>query len=256
MNDLFEQHIKHFPHMIKYCIFEVRTHYKYYLIMLSIMLLFLFLTVTQLLLRDAIDVQLSTSFFRLTGFYAYVWIFLALFHSEKTIRKQGALYNRISVPYYVGTSAQVFITMIMFLFVITLSGLISTNMSEVIDINHLGFFYYLVMTYILLVPLSSIIGKLGEEYYNTRFILFGSLILLLFLVPIIYVPENMYAIWVNVLKVNPFFYVINGFQQTMILGESSGTVLPYHVMFYFQLALIYLIWINVNRISKTEYFKK
>ncbi|WP_210620183.1 ABC transporter permease [Mammaliicoccus lentus] len=255
MNELFEQHIKHFPHMIKYCFFEVRYHYKYYLSAFGIMLLLLILTFGQLLIRDTIDIQRSTSFFRLVGFFAYIWIFLSLFHAEKTVRKQGALYNRLSVPYYVGTSAQVFLAMLMFLIIITITGVVSTNMSEIIDINHLGFFYYLVMAYILLVPLASIIGLLGKYFYKTRFIVFGLLIILLFIVPVLYVPNNMYAVWVNVLKLNPLFYIINGFQQTMILGNASVTNLPYHILFYFELGIVYLAWINVNRADKVKYFK-
>lgn len=255
MNELFEQHIKHFPHMIKYCFFEVRYHYKYYLSSFGIMLLLLILTFGQLLIRDTIDIQRSTSFFRLVGFFAYIWIFLSLFHAEKTVRKQGALYNRLSVPYYVGTSAQVFLAMLMFLIIITITGMVSTNMSEIIDINHLGFFYYLVMAYILLVPLASIIGLLGKYFYKTRFIVFGLLIILLFIVPVLYVPNNMYAVWVNVLKLNPLFYIINGFQQTMILGNASVTNLPYHILFYFELGIVYLAWINVNRADKVKYFK-
>lgn len=255
MNELFEQHIKHFPHMIKYCFFEVRYHYKYYLSAFGIMLLLLILTFGQLLIRDTIDIQRSTSFFRLVGFFAYIWIFLSLFHAEKTVRKQGSLYNRLSVPYYVGTSAQVFLAMLMFLVIITITGIVSTNMSEIIEINHLGFFYYLVMAYILLVPLASIIGLLGKYFYKARFIVFGLLIVLLFIVPILYVPNNMYAVWVNVLKLNPLFYIINGFQQTMILGDASVTNLPYHILFYFELAIVYLAWINVNRADKAKYFK-
>ncbi len=255
MNELFEQHIKHFPHMIKYCFFEVRYHYKYYLSAFGIMLLLLILSFGQLLIRDTIDIQRSTSFFRLVGFFAYIWIFLSLFHAEKTVRKQGALYNRLSVPYYVGTSAQVFLAMLMFLIIITITGMVSTNMSEIIDINHLGFFYYLVMAYILLVPLASIIGLLGKYFYKTRFIVFGLLIILLFIVPVLYVPNNMYAVWVNVLKLNPLFYIINGFQQTMILGNASVTNLPYHILFYFELGIVYLAWINVNRADKVKYFK-
>ena len=255
MNELFEQHIKHFPHMIKYCFFEVRYHYKYYLSAFGIMLLLLILTFGQLLIRDTIDIQRSTSFFRPVGFFAYIWIFLSLFHAEKTVRKQGALYNRLSVPYYVGTSAQVFLAMLMFLIIITITGMVSTNMSEIIDINHLGFFYYLVMAYILLVPLASIIGLLGKYFYKTRFIVFGLLIILLFIVPVLYVPNNMYAVWVNVLKLNPLFYIINGFQQTMILGNASVTNLPYHILFYFELGIVYLAWINVNRADKVKYFK-
>lgn len=255
MNELFEQHIKHFPHMIKYCFFEVRYHYKYYLSAFGIMLLLLILTFGQLLIRDTINIQRSTSFFRLVGFFAYIWIFLSLFHAEKTVRKQGALYNRLSVPYYVGTSAQVFLAMLMFLIIITITGMVSTNMSEIIDINHLGFFYYLVMAYILLVPLASIIGLLGKYFYKTRFIVFGLLIILLFIVPVLYVPNNMYAVWVNVLKLNPLFYIINGFQQTMILGNASVTNLPYHILFYFELGIVYLAWINVNRADKVKYFK-
>ena len=255
MNELFEQHIKHFPHMIKYCFFEVRYHYKYYLSAFGIMLLLLILTFGQLLIRDTIDIQRSTSFFRLVGFFAYIWIFLSLFHAEKTVRKQWALYNRLSVPYYVGTSAQVFLAMLMFLIIITITGMVSTNMSEIIDINHLGFFYYLVMAYILLVPLASIIGLLGKYFYKTRFIVFGLLIILLFIVPVLYVPNNMYAVWVNVLKLNPLFYIINGFQQTMILGNASVTNLPYHILFYFELGIVYLAWINVNRADKVKYFK-
>ena len=255
MNELFEQHIKHFPHMIKYCFFEVRYHYKYYLSAFGIMLLLLILTFGQLLIRDTIDIQRSTSFFRLVGFFAYIWIFLSLFHAEKTVRKQGALYNRLSVPYYVGTSAQVFLAMLMFLIIITITGMVSTNMSEIIDINHLGFFYYLVMAYILLVPLASIIGLLGKSFYKTRLIVFGLLIILLFIVPVLYVPNNMYAVWVNVLKLNPLFYIINGFQQTMILGNASVTNLPYHILFYFELGIVYLAWINVNRADKVKYFK-
>nr|WP_263312850.1 ABC transporter permease [Mammaliicoccus sp. Marseille-Q6498] len=256
MNELFEQHIKHFPHMIKYCYFEVRNHYKYYLYALGVMLLLLILTFGQLMIRDTIDVQRSTSFFRLVGFYAYIWVFLSLFHAEKTVRKQGALYNRLSVPYYVGTSAQVFLGMIMFLIIVTITGIVSTSMTTVIEVNHLGFFYYLVMAYILLVPLASIIGLLGKYIYKTRFVVFGLLILLLFLIPIIYVPENMYAVWVNVLKLNPLFYIINGFQQTMILGNASVTNLPYHILFYFEVSMIYLVWININRAYKARYFEE
>ncbi|MDT3995250.1 ABC transporter permease, partial [Mammaliicoccus fleurettii] len=202
-----------------------------------------------------IDVQQSTSYFKLVGLFAYMWIFLSLFNSEKTVRKQGALYKRLSVPYYVGASSQVLLTMLMFLIVVTLTGIVSTSTTNIIEINHLGFFYYLVMAYILLVPIASIIGLLGKYLYSARFVVFGLLILLLFIVPILYVPNNMYAVWVNVLKLNPLFYIINGFQQSMILGNDSVTNLPYHILFYFEVAFIYLFWININRAYKTRYFE-
>ncbi|MCJ1779794.1 ABC transporter permease [Mammaliicoccus sciuri] len=256
MNELFEQHIKHFPHMLKYCFYEVKTHYKYYVSAFAIMLVLLIFTYLKLWITDAIDVQQSTSYYKLIGFFAYVWVFLSLFNSEKTVRKQGALYNRFSVPYYVGASSQVFLTMIMFLIVVTLTGIVSTfSTSNLIEINHLGFFYYLVMAYILLVPVASIIGVFGKYVYSARFIVFGLLIVLLFVVPILYVPNNMYAVWVNVLKLNPLFYIINGFQQSMVLGNASVTNLPYHILFYFEVAFIYLAWININKAYKTEYFK-
>lgn len=255
MNELFEQHIKHFPYMIKYCFFEVKNHYKYYLSAFAIMLLLLLITYFKLFVTDAIDVQQSTSYFKLVGLFAYMWIFLSLFNSEKTVRKQGALYKRLSVPYYVGASSQVLLTMLMFLIVVTLTGIVSTSTTNIIEINHLGFFYYLVMAYILLVPIASIIGLLGKYLYSARFVVFGLLILLLFIVPILYVPNNMYAVWVNVLKLNPLFYIINGFQQSMILGNDSVTNLPYHILFYFEVAFIYLFWININRAYKTRYFE-
>lgn len=255
MNELFEQHIKHFPHMIKYCFFEVKNHYKYYLSAFAIMLLLLLITYFKLFVTHAIDVQQSTSYFKLVGLFAYMWIFLSLFNSEKTVRKQGALYKRLSVPYYVGASSQVLLTMLMFLIVVTLTGIVSTSTTNIIEINHLGFFYYLVMAYILLVPIASIIGLLSKYLYSARFVVFGLLILLLFIVPILYVPNNMYAVWVNVLKLNPLFYIINGFQQSMILGNDSVTNLPYHILFYFEVAFIYLFWININRAYKTRYFE-
>ena len=96
---------------------------------------------------------------------------------------------------------------------------------------------------------------LGKYFYKTRFIVFGLLIILLFIVPVLYVPNNMYAVWVDVLKLNPLFYIINGFQQTMILGNASVTNLPYHILFYFELGIVYLAWINVNRADKVKYFK-
>lgn len=241
--------------MIKYCFFEVKNHYKYYLSAFAIMLLLLLITYFKLFVTDAIDVQQSTSYFKLVGLFAYMWIFLSLFNSEKTVRKQGALYKRLSVPYYVGASSQVLLTMLMFLIVVTLTGIVSTSTTNIIEINHLGFFYYLVMAYILLVPIASIIGLLGKYLYSARFVVFGLLILLLFIVPILYVPNNMYAVWVNVLKLNPLFYIINGFQQSMILGNDSVTNLPYHILFYFEVAFIYLFWININRAYKTRYFE-
>src|SRR5699024_5525111 len=137
----------------------------------------------------------------------------------------------------------------------TITGMVSTNMSEIIDINHLGFFYYLVMAYILLVLLASIIGLLGKYFYKTRFIVFGLLIILLFIVQVLYVLYNMYAVLLNVIKLNPLFYIINGFQQTMILVNASVTNLPYHILFYFELGIVYLAWINVNRADKVKYFK-
>src|SRR5699024_11052882 len=129
------------------------------------------------------------------------------------------------------------------------------NMSEIIDINHLGFFYYLVMAYILLVPLASIIGLLGKYFYKTRFIVFGLLIILLFIVPVIYVPNNMYDVWLNILKLNLLFYIFNCFQENMILGNRSVTNFAYHILFYFELGIVYLAWINVNRADKVKYFK-
>ena len=41
----------------------------------------------------------------------------------------------------------------------------------------------------------------------------------------------------------------------MILGNASVTNLPYHILFYFELGIVYLAWINVNRADKVKYFK-
>ena len=67
-------------------------------------------------------------------------------------------------------------------------------------------------------------------------------VILVLVVPVVYLPEQLPTALNNLLSLNPFYYVVNGLQTNSIDIAWGINRLPHDVLFFAQMALLYL-WI-------------
>ncbi|WJP97425.1 ABC transporter permease [Macrococcus bovicus] len=237
MNEL----ITYFPYMIKNTIIELRYNLKQYVWWLAFNLSVIFLSVFLMNLSAPTETDKSRLLFQLSGYLLFFWIAGALYFSSSILSRRGFILNITSLPLYVLINVQIinfllqFLMSFVFLLVIALSNHIHMAASI------LGVFYFLVLTYLLLVPVGLTLSLL--EYYSRNMKRMSIIILaiLMLSVPILWVPTQLPALAVQLLSVNPFYFLVNGFQSSVVLGQVAFYNIPLHLLFMCELALMY-IW--------------
>ena len=99
--------------------------------------------------------------------------------------------------------------------------------------------YYIILGLMLIVPFILFYLMTDSPNYRFNIIVFVILVLV---VPVVYLPEQLPAALNNLLSLNPFYYVVNGLQTNSINIAWSINRLPHDVLFFAQIALLYL-WI-------------
>lgn len=99
--------------------------------------------------------------------------------------------------------------------------------------------YYVVLGGVLIIPFTLLYLIFGSPSDKVNIAVFTVLIIS---VPIIYLPENLPALLDDILSLNPFYYVVNGLQTNAINLAWNVNRLPHDVLFFTQIAVIYL-WI-------------
>lgn len=120
----------------------------------------------------------------------------------------------------------------------------------------LGVFYFLVLTYLILIPVGLILSLLKYYSRNMKRNMILILTVLMISVSILWVPTQLPALAIKVLSLNPFYFLVNGFQSSVVLGQVAFYNIPLHLLFFCELVLLYIWTFYFYKKLKDEINKK
>ncbi|WP_404329947.1 ABC transporter permease [Mesobacillus maritimus] len=106
--------------------------------------------------------------------------------------------------------------------------------------------YYLVCLYLLLYGLTLLLSTLTMIIRDIQTMLQSIVRMMMFLLPILWNVNSLPAIFLNILKLNPFFYIIEGFRNSLIGGAWFFDDFAYTLYFWIITILILLIGSKVH----------
>lgn len=251
MNELMNT-IKYIPHTVKNALIEIYYNQKLYVIWLVINLFligaaFLFLNIT-----DSLPIEKLSKVWSLAGYLVFFWIACSVYFSMRMLQARGFMLNITNTPTYVLTTVQIINFFILFFISLLMLLLIAKTNKLELDVSFLSILYFSAMTFLLLMPICTILALLSHLVYNIRVVIMVILGLIFISVPVLWIPSNLPELLVNILSLNPFYFIVNGIQESMVLGATPFFNLPSQMIFIFELILIYMWFSYFYKILKDE----
>lgn len=238
--------------MLKNTLIELRYHAKQYMTWLLINLGVIFLTFLLLNLTSSLPIDKATRVFQLSGYLVFFWMAGAMYFSSSILSTRGFILSITNFPVYVLVNIQIINFFLTFLLSFLMLMAVKTANGIHLDISLLGMFYFFAAAYLLLIPVCTLLSLCERYVKDMRKVIFGILVLIFLTVPILWIPSNVPEVLLNILKLSPFFFVVNGFQESVVLGSAAFYNYPNHLLFIFELILIYLWSGYLFRMLKDE----
>ncbi|GAB3059841.1 ABC transporter permease [Salinicoccus sesuvii] len=176
--------------------------------------------------------------YTLTGVMATVWLFsMVVLNRNSTFYKDSVLKVNY-IPLYVRIlPTTIFQTFIFLVFTVLYSAFTTLIVQDWL-INIFILLYYVLLGVVLIIPFTLL--YLSVEVRRIHTVNTLVFVVLVITVPIIYLPENIEPWLQNLLSLNPFYYVINGLQSNAVHIGWNINRLPYDILFFSQVILLYL----------------
>lgn len=243
---------QYIPYMIKNTWIELRYNVKQYVTWLLFNLGVIFMTFLVLNLMSSLPGDKTTRLFQLSGYLIFFWMAGAIYFSSMVLSRRGFILNITDVPLYVLVNIQIINFLLTFVVSFIMLQLIRLSNAIQIDMSVIGVIYFIVMTYLLLIPVCTLFALFKHYTHRMKRIVIIILGVLFLLVPVLWVPSNLPEVIVNLLRLNPFFFLVNGFEESVVLGTSAFYNIPNHFLFIAELIFIYLWAMYFYRLLKDE----
>ncbi len=236
MNELINL-VKYVPYMLRNILIELRYHLKQYVFFLAMNLIVIFFAFMLLNLMTSEPIEKSTRVFQLSGYVIFFWMAGALFISNFILPRKGFILNITNLPLYVLVNIQIINFFITFVISLIMLLIIKSANGITVETSWLGVSYFIILTYLFLLPVCIIISLVQQRSREIA----AGLVILLMTLPILWIPSSVPGVLLNILKLNPFYFLVNGFQESMVIGTSAFYNYPNHLLFLVELILVY-IW--------------
>ncbi|UBH08189.1 hypothetical protein [Macrococcus armenti] len=261
MNEIYLS-IKYIPHILKNALLEIYYNQKLYAMWLGLNILviaavFFFMNIT-----ESLPIAKITRVWQLSGYLMFMCIGCSIYYAMKTLKTRGYVLNITNMPSYVLITVQIVNFVLIFLISYIILLLIALSNKIEITTNIFCILFFVIMAIILLMPICTIIALMGYLTKNVQWIIGVLLAVILVTTPVLWVPGNLPDLLMNILKLNPFNFIINGVQESTLFGANAFLNLPSQVIFIFEIVIVY-IWfdylftilkdeINVNKQERYE----
>ena len=89
------------------------------------------------------------------------------------------------------------------------------------DASFIAFIVFYIMMILFIIFISVTLGLLDIIYKNMTMIFWLAVVINFFIVPIIFIPSANENLMIQLLKLNPLFYLIDGLATSTIYGSSE-----------------------------------
>ncbi|KGA96885.1 teichoic acid ABC transporter permease [Alkalihalobacillus alcalophilus ATCC 27647 = CGMCC 1.3604] len=182
----------------------------------------------------------------------FVWLVIGLipwfFISQTIVQGSNSVYAKVNLvskmkfPVSILPSVTIVGNSAGFLVMLVLLGIILLVNNIYPTIYLLQFPYYLLCMYMFVFSFTLFSSTISIIIRDYQVLLQSMMRMLFFLTPIFWVPTNMSIIFQELLKLNPFYYIVNGFRMSL-LGEG-WVFQDYLYTIYFWSLTLFLILVG------------
>ncbi|MCS4487281.1 teichoic acid translocation permease [Staphylococcus americanisciuri] len=203
-------------------------HRRWVLLTLLVSTLFMLVTSLFFKLTGTIDVVQVSIHYRLTGVVTFAVIWIAIYNNYRFFPRDYYVTRHFnSSPFLHVLLSGVLYGLVLFVLMIVMIILKSINT----ETTWLGVGFYSLMSMFFIITLSFLLGVIYMIYPKLNRLFYIVSALLLLLVPVLYTPSDTPGIVTHLLMLNPFYYLVNGMQQSVIVGHDALNHLGYHLYF-------------------------
>ncbi len=158
-----------------------------------------------------------------------VWLIAGLipwfFINSSTLQGSNSVYAKINMvskmkfPISVLPSISIMGNFFNFIIMLAFAQVVIVFNGVLPTIQTIQLIYYIIATLALVFSLSLLFSTLSTLVRDFQNILQSAMRLLFFLTPILWDPSRLPELYHNILKLNPFYYLVSGFRES-ILGEG------------------------------------
>lgn len=245
-------YFKHFPSLLHLAKAKVKDTWKHDAILFLIQLIIIGIVIGLMYFFNMEEVEKAQWIYRMITFCAFVTITYIIYKSFK-------LYNQ---DYLIAKSFQLtpiitpIINALIGAIIIYVLSLITSIFKPVnLETSFISFVYFMLMTIIFIVFISITLGLLiliSKKVFKLYVI---GTVVLFFLVPIIFIPNDKANIINQILKINPLYYLIDGLSSSIVFGAINMYNIVYHIYFIVFLILIGVINFVLTRIVAHKKYK-
>lgn len=171
------------------------------------------------------------------------WLFIAptLTQGSNSVYSKINLVSKMKFPVSVLPSIQIVANSIPFIFMLVLVIIIIFLYGVFSGIYLLQLPYYLFALYCLLFGLTILLSTLTTIIRDIQTMVQSIMRIMMYMLPILWNVNTLPEIYVTFLKLNPFFYIIDGFRYTLLGGQWFFNDLLYTLYFWLITFLILFI---------------
>ncbi|QLK86370.1 teichoic acid translocation permease [Staphylococcus sp. 17KM0847] len=216
------------PRFFRYGLYRIKMHKRW--AMLTFLIGALFIVLDALLFKlmgtlDAIQVMID---YRLIGAITFAVIWIAIYSSYRFFPRDYYVTRHFdSSPFLRVVLSGTLYSIILLLLVILMLFFKSVNT----DATMVGILFYIIMSLFFIVTLSFLLGLIYILYPKLDVLFLTISGVLLIATPIFYIPENTESVIAHIFMLNPFYYLVNGMQQSVIIGYGALNHIGYHLYF-------------------------
>lgn len=176
------------------------------------------------------------------------WLFIAptIAQAANSIYLKIGFVSKMNFPVSILPSIKIIGNSFSFIAMLVITILILLVNGVFSGIYLVQLFYYLACLYVLLFGLSLLFSTLTTIIRDFQNIIQAAVRMSVYFLPVLWNVNNLPTYLVNILKLNPFFYIIEGFRASLLGGSWFYQDLSYAMYFWSVSLLILLVGSKVH----------
>ncbi|WP_436861102.1 sugar ABC transporter permease [Staphylococcus caeli] len=227
------------PYLMRHAYHRQKSQWIWLAAPFIVSLIALFITMLIFKINGTEEIKQAQGYFKLTAGTSFFYIWIAIYRSYRTFKSEyftGKLFNLNPIVQNMVIAIVLCLTMLISLICI----IIATPVN--IESSIYSTLFFGIMSMLFVVVVSTLLGLCSILSRKVDIIYYVISCIMFLIVPILFIPNSNTTLLSHVLMLNPLYYLIEGFAQSVVLGVLSLNNIPYHLYYLLFLALL-CVWI-------------
>lgn len=229
---------KNIPYLIKHVYLRLKERWIWFVAPFVASIIILLIMMLIFKINNTEEIKQARAYYRLAALTSFSFMWITIYQSYLIYKKDYFISKLYNInPIFQNIIIALVSSILMFASLVIIIFATPVN----IESSIISTLYYVVMTLIFTVVISTIMGLLTIISSKINIIYYIISTITFFIVPIIFIPTTKEGIITHILMLNPIYYLIEGVSQSVVLGALSLNNLPYHIYYYLFIGLLCVV---------------